>query len=171
MHDDKYFFTRTPKEYYYDFVSIGPKGEVPKRVCLSWIGGTGDRIYSLSFGDLDKVSGAIDDRAKTNNSDRRKVLATVAAAIMDFLHAWPRVRVMAVGNTPVRNRLYQIALVSVLDQIGDQFILLGSCCGEWELFRKGINYDAFMVMRRHTPPAFVVRMPRNTVPPRMSMLQ
>jgi hypothetical protein len=67
--------------------------------------------------------------------------------------------------------LYQIALVSVLEEISDRLVLLGCCCGEWELFRKGVNYDAFMVMRRHTPPAFVIQMPRNAVPPRMSMLQ
>jgi len=171
MNEHKYFFTGMPMVYYYDFVSIGPKGKVHKRVCLRWIGGTTVSIYNLSFGDLDSNTGAINDEVTTNNRDRRKVLATVAAAILAFLSAWPGAYVVAQGSTDARNRLYQAGILSVLDEINEQLILFGRCHGRWEPFRKGINYDAFMVTRRYHPPASVIRMPRNDIPPRMSMLQ
>ena len=151
MNYDKYFFTKIPKEYYYDFVSVGPNGNVPKRVRFSLMGDADVWIYSLSFGDVDKRSGSIDDTVKTNNADHQKVLTTVAAALQDFLNAYPRVYVVATGSTPSRNRLYQMGILSILEEINDRFIVFGRCAGQWEQFRKGVNYDAFMAKRKFDP--------------------
>lgn len=44
----------------------------------------------------------------SNNHDTKKVLSTVARAVLDFLEQNPQAIVMARGSTPSRTRLYQM---------------------------------------------------------------
>jgi hypothetical protein len=42
-------------------------------------------FYNLAFGDRSETNKKIDDKARSNNGDRDKVLATVAHAVMNFV--------------------------------------------------------------------------------------
>ena len=63
----------------FEFVSEGPKGEIPK---LVQFGETNLRgFYNLAFGDKDLTTGEINDSVVSNNNDSDKVLATVVATV------------------------------------------------------------------------------------------
>jgi uncharacterized protein DUF6934 len=68
--------------------------------------------FNLGFGDLNKATGKIDDLAVTDNQDRKKVLATVAATLLEFTRQFPDAAVYATGSTPARTRLYQIGITA-----------------------------------------------------------
>jgi hypothetical protein len=87
----------------------------------------------------------LDDMVITNNADGQKVLQTVAAAILDFFYKHPDTWIQAIGNTPARNRLYQMAINKYWDYIVPQFLVFGMAESEWVLFRKGVNYEAFLI--------------------------
>jgi hypothetical protein len=83
----------------YEFISVGPKGHVNKIVRFTEIA---TAIYNLAFGDLDEKTGAIDDMNITNNSDSRKVLATVAYIVHDFTLRYNKAWIVAQGSTASR---------------------------------------------------------------------
>ena len=66
----------------YEFISEGPNGRIKKIIRFTQISTT---VFNIGFGDLDEETGEISDVAITNNNDSRKVLATVAATIHDFI--------------------------------------------------------------------------------------
>ena len=84
MEEQKYLYKRLPEAYYYEFFSEGPKGRVKKVVRYRLLEEFPKRIFNLGFGDWDDERGDVDDKIKTNNSDRQKVLATVADTVMDL---------------------------------------------------------------------------------------
>jgi hypothetical protein len=47
-------------------------------------------LFNLAFGDWDDEGMKINDRTRSNNGDRQKILATVATTVLDFLHYHPR---------------------------------------------------------------------------------
>ena len=63
----------------YEFDSEGPKGRIRKVVRYTLQNAGGIRYFNLGFGDLNKATDKIDDLAVTDNQDREKILATVAA--------------------------------------------------------------------------------------------
>ena len=65
----------------FSFVSEGPKGRIQKIVKYQMI--TSD-LYNLGFGDRIDNSMNFDDKARTNNKDMNRVLATVLATIPIF---------------------------------------------------------------------------------------
>ena len=66
----------------FEFVSEGPKGNIPKLIQFSPTNLKG--LYNLAFGDKDLNSGEIDDLTISNNADSEKILATVVAAVYAF---------------------------------------------------------------------------------------
>lgn len=66
----------------FEFISEGPKGEIPKLIKLSET--TLKDFYNLAFGDKDSQTGDIDDKAVLNNGDSEQVLATVVSAVYAF---------------------------------------------------------------------------------------
>lgn len=63
------------------------------------------------MGDIDTGSGEIDDLSVSNNQDTKKVLATVAKTVVDFIEQHPKAIVME-GSTPARTRPYQMGIRS-----------------------------------------------------------
>ena len=94
----------------FEFESNGPKGKVRKIVRYSPQNAGGVTYFNLGFGDLNPKTGKIDDLAITNNQDREKILATIAATVLEFTQHFPDVMVYAKGSTPARTRLYQIGI-------------------------------------------------------------
>jgi hypothetical protein len=139
-----YPFVKGPENYYYEFFSEGPNGTIKKVVeYFRWEIDTD--VFNLAFGDWDEDNGRIDDLSMSNNAERDKVLATVAATVIDFMEDYPGAIILAKGSTPSRTRLYQMGIAKVLNEINQSFEIKGFINNSWRLFQKGINYSAFLL--------------------------
>jgi hypothetical protein len=131
----------------FEFVSEGPKGEIPK---LVQFGETNLKdFYNLAFGDKDPDTGEINDSIVSNNNDSDKVLATVVATVYAFTDKHPDAWVYATGSTRSRTRLYRMGLTKYLVEIVEDFDLYGQKEGEWQNFEKGVEYEAFLAQRKN----------------------
>lgn len=108
----------------------------------------GINIYNLGFGDLDEKTGVISDFSVSNNADTEKILATVAHIAHNFTEIYLSTAIFIKGTTPARTRLYQMKISEHWNTIKTLFEVQGLRKEQWELFQKGINYNAFLA-RRH----------------------
>lgn len=145
MHLPAYTYKTNEQFLDYEFESSGPKGKVKKVVRFTEIRKS---VYNLAFGDLDEHSGEISDIAVTNNNDSKKVLSTVAAIVYDFTQQYPHSRVVAMGSTKSRTRLYRMGITNHFNEIAALFHVYGLYEGSWELFEIRKDYDAFLVQRK-----------------------
>ena len=129
----------------YEFNSEGPKGIIKKIVRFTYIT---ENVFNLAFGDLGEETGKISDMVVTNNSDSRKVLATVAATFYDFTLQYPEAVVLAKGSSYSRTRLYRMGITNHLSIINADFEIFGLKAGHWELFKVEETYDAFLARRK-----------------------
>lgn len=148
MQLERYAFVKDPEKHYYEFYSEGPLGRVRKLVEYYRLPDVKTVVYNLSFGDWEEDSGKLNDKAVTNNADRDKVLATVAATVLDFMNNHPGASVFVAGNTPARTRLHQMGINRLWDEINNTFHLYGFVKGDWRPFKKGINYSSFLLQKR-----------------------
>src|SRR5690349_279160 len=122
MNLNKYPILSTNEHLTYEFLSEGPNGTIKKVVYFQEI----DKdIFNLAFGDWNEAEQGIDDKARSNNNDRDKVIATVASAVIDFIKYYPDASIFAKGSTPGRTRLYQIGIFANLHEISQLFIIEG----------------------------------------------
>jgi hypothetical protein len=140
MNLEKYSVVSDNDHTAYEFLSEGPKGTIKKVVFYQEIG---KNIFNLAFGDWDEGGQKINDKIRSNNSGLRKVLATVASTVIDFMKYHPDAMILAQGSTPARTRLYQMGILAAWDEISQSFDLEGFSEGEWEPFEEGENYEAF----------------------------
>lgn len=131
--------------FIYHFYSEGPQGRIKKAVTYTPIG---NDFFNLGFGDWDEELRRINDSNRSNNRDRDKVLATVAFTTLDFTNRFSNVLVFAEGSTTARTRLYQMGIANNLLEINEYFEIEGFANGEWELFERGKNYEAFLIERK-----------------------
>jgi hypothetical protein len=109
----------------------------------------GISYFNLAFGDLNETTGKIDDLAISNNQDRERILATVAATVLEFTNHFPNAMVYAKGSTPARTRLYQIGISANWTEIGTVLYVYGyEPNNGWESFQKNVKYEAFLVKRK-----------------------
>jgi hypothetical protein len=130
----------------YEFVSLGPKGAVTKRIefaKLAWA----EEVYNLGFGDV-QPAGELDDLVVTNNGDRAKVLATVVGAVYQFTARYPHAWVFAEGSTPARLRLYRMAIARHMAEVTQDFRLFGLRDDHWEEFNQTAPYSALLAQRK-----------------------
>ena len=146
MHLERYEFE--VKENRYDFYSQGPEGRIKKAVLYKRLSAL-QPLYALSFGDWREETNRIDDRVVSNNGDRQKILATVAATVFDFANRNPEAFIFAVGSTPSRTRLYQMNIASYLTTIQALFEVDGLFRTGWQSFQIGYNYSAFLLRPRN----------------------
>jgi hypothetical protein len=106
-------------------------------------------LYNLAFGDVDNITGELNDNIVTNNGDAEKVLATVAYAVYLFSSQHPNSWIYATGSTPGRIRLYQMGISKYLMLVKADFEILGELKNEWKFYQPGINYEAFVVRKRN----------------------
>ena len=129
------------------FNSDGPKGRIRKAVSFEYLGEIDDFYYfNLAFGDVDP-GGMFNDLTVSDNKDREKVLATVAATALEFTHHIRKCRLTITGSTPSRTRLYQMKIAAHYTDISELFEIQGETKNGWEKFRKGENYLAFRFER------------------------
>ena len=129
----------------FEFFSEGPRGHIKKGVFYTLIG---NDLYNLGFGDWVETSQDLDDSSRTNNGDPDKVLATVASTAIAFTNRFPAARIFIEGSTAARTRLYQISIGFNLEEISEDFDIQGFTSEEWETFRRGRNYKAFLISRK-----------------------
>ncbi len=80
----------------YEFVSIGPKGQIKKRIEFTPL--KKRNYYNIGFGDV-LQNGQVSDTVYSNNQDIVKVLSTVIEVIKDFLKQHPSAKVFLTGST------------------------------------------------------------------------
>ena len=134
-------------ENYYEFYSEGPNGKIKKVVEYFQFKDMQAEVFNLSFGDWDSATHCINDLATTNNGDRDKVLATVAATVIQFMEIHPNAILIATGSTSSRNRLYQMAISKFLYEIKKLFHIEGFADDDWHPFRENTNYDGFLLKK------------------------
>ena len=132
----------------YKFDSIGPKGIIRKAVQYTPVRSIGKNIYNLSFGDMNKINGEIDDKVVSNNRDTEKIIVTVGFTSLLFVNHFPNAEILIVGSTNSRTRLYQMAINQNIIEIDKFFDLRGFRNGNWEKFKAGVNFEAFLVTKK-----------------------
>jgi hypothetical protein len=130
----------------FEFISEGPKGEIPKLIKFSET--TLKGFYNLAFGDKNLDSGEIDDTIVSNNGDSEQILATVVSAVYSFTELENDAWVYATGSTKARTRLYRMGISKYFDEVQKDFLVFGLRNGEWEEFAKELDYTAFVVRRK-----------------------
>jgi uncharacterized protein DUF6934 len=148
MDSDQYEYSVNESLQTYEFESEGPNGKIKKIVRFSPENADGVTYFNIAFGDAIGESGRLNDKAVSNNNDTVKILTTVAATIMEFTEYFPDVMVYAKGSTPARTRLYQMGITANWDQIDPVLNVYGFREGKWFVFRKNINYEAFLAERK-----------------------
>ena len=146
MNQERYEFEADPTATIYEFVSTGAKGHIKKLVLFTTI--EPPDIYNLAFVDIDSQTGEQSDLIISNNGDSQKILATVAATVLDFTDIYPNSLVYATGSTAARTRLYRMGIANNLNEIEQEFEVLGYSSGQWYSFQKGVDYQAFLVKRK-----------------------
>ncbi|PSL27374.1 DUF6934 family protein [Dyadobacter jiangsuensis] len=100
--------------------------------------------YAVILGDLQN-DGSIDLDITSSDGNTELVLTTVAKDIMFFLSDHPKAEVLIKGSTQARTRLYQMAIVRELSDIGRYFDIHGLTTDGLEVFQQGRNYWGFTI--------------------------
>lgn len=130
----------------FEFVSEGKNGYILKMVEYELTHLKG--LYNLAFGDKNLLTGGLDDKVTSNNGDREKVLRTVASTIYEFTNKYPDARIYATGSTKARTRLYRMGISKFLEEISEDFIILGELGYGVEVFKPNMDYIGFLIMRK-----------------------
>jgi hypothetical protein len=146
MKHERYKYSAEKELMYFEFFSVGRKGQIKKIIEFSET--NVKDVYNLAFGDYDEETQRISDKVVTNNGDSLKVLATVASSVYAFTAERPNVWVFATGSTAVRTRLYRMGLTNNLAEISNDFDVYGLKDDNWEEFLVGEDYEAFLVKRK-----------------------
>ncbi len=78
-----------------------------------------------------------------------KVLATVVATLYAFTEKHKEAMIYATGSTKSRTRLYRMGISKFLDEVADDFTIYGEIENVWELFKRDVEYEAFLVKRKN----------------------
>jgi hypothetical protein len=152
MNLDRYECTAGPQFKRFSFQSIGPNGTIMKVVDYIEIPGIylpdGRPVVNLRLGDWDEQKQHVDDLIVSNNRDREKVLATVASTIISFTEKHGKIPVFAEGSSPAKTRLYQMGINAHLEAIESLFWVYGRIGEDWQSFKPGINFNAFLVIKK-----------------------
>ncbi|MDR6804310.1 hypothetical protein J2Y45_001579 [Dyadobacter sp. BE34] len=100
--------------------------------------------YSITLGNL-RLDGSIDVHGTAGDGDAAEILSTVAKVIAFFLVDHPQAAIFIEGTTAARVRLYQMAIVRELDDLGKYFDIHGFDGSDMEIFQPGRNYLSFTI--------------------------
>ena len=131
----------------FDFVSTGRNGNIPKRIIFMPTDLTG--VYILAFGSI-TGNEEIDDYSISNNGDRNKILATIAAAVDLYTGRHPDRMIYFRGSTKERTRLYRMAISLNLEELSLTFEIYAEIDkqDDFVLFCKGMEINAFLIKRK-----------------------
>jgi hypothetical protein len=105
-------------------------------------------VYNLAFGD--RIAGTDDfsDKVTSNNGDMVMVLSTVADTTFYFWQKYPKANLFLTGSSVERTYLYQKKIERYWEEINEVAYVAGRLNFQFELFEKGKNYDAFLIIRK-----------------------
>jgi len=142
---EKYNYTADKTFMTYSFMSMGPNGPIQKIAKFSEIG---SNLYNFGFGDYNPMNGDLSDTIVSNNKDTDVIMGTIGGIIYDFTNIFSEALIFIKGTNATRSRLYQININKHWDRIEPVFEIWGLNNEEWEPFKKGVNYDAFLGRRK-----------------------
>jgi len=144
MDQPKYEFKRT-NELHFDFISVGKKGEIHKRVTfIEFHYG----FFNMGLGDLNLETAEVDYYSVTDNGDRNTVLATVSEIIESFFELYPSHTIYFKGTSNSRTRLYQMAINHFYDELSERFHILGELDDKMTRFKRNTNYKSFLILKK-----------------------
>jgi hypothetical protein len=146
MFTNRYTIESSENFVSYNFVSEGKNSTILKGVRFSKT--EFENLLNLGFGDINKATKEIDDLVVSDNGDSEKVLSTGANTCLIFTEKYVNVKIIAVGSTKSRTRLYQIGINRNYETISELFYTWGLFDNQWEIFEKHKNYDVFIVQRK-----------------------
>ncbi len=147
MRYEKYQFRTDEDLKIFEFLSVGKKGAIRKRVYFKTFENTD--VYNLAFGDVNPETDDFDDMVITDNGDTEKVLATVATIVFTFLDKYTNAIVHAMGATPSRTRLYQIGISKNIEELQEKYQVFGLFEDRfWIEFKKNVPYSAFYIKNK-----------------------
>ncbi len=146
MYLPRYNLSASDKMMTFEFKSEGNKGVIYKIVKFQPTNLKG--VYNLAFGDKNLKTGEIDDKIISNNGDSEKVLATVISTVYAFTDKYPESWVYATGSSKSRTRLYRIGISKFIEEVKNDFEILGELEKDWEEFNINTEYRGFLVRRR-----------------------
>ncbi|SDF79660.1 hypothetical protein SAMN04487996_112220 [Dyadobacter soli] len=101
-------------------------------------------VFEIVLGNL-RTDGSVDVDGTGDQRDAAAVLSTVAKCIAFFLSDHPDAEIFIEGSTPARTRLYQMAIVRELKDLGQYFDIYGFTGNCQEIFQSGRNYRSFII--------------------------
>lgn len=160
----KKYETHIISEREFQFFSEGDAGRFPLRVRFSLID-TEMELYNLGFGLWDESASQLDDKAELRNGDMDRILATVGQLALEFLVKHPASSITAAGSVvpgkpAIRTRKYQMGINANYEMLSERHNIFGFVAekvngefigqwprwrGEWEVFDRRTNYDAFLL--------------------------
>jgi hypothetical protein len=107
-----------------------------------------DNLFNLALLDIDE-NGIHSDIVVSDNGDMESVLSTVIQTIQVFLALHPEAKVLFIGSTKTRNRLYRAVISKYYQQTERIYEIHGINNWENEPFEKNKDYEAFLIFLRH----------------------
>lgn len=105
-------------------------------------------FYAMLLGDLRRDGTMdVDEPGGIGNIDF--VLSTAAKAITFFLSDYPEAVIMIDAAMPSRTRLFRMAIIRNMKELGEQLGVYGITDGHVEPFQAGETYDRFAVSLRN----------------------
>lgn len=105
-------------------------------------------IYNLALVDV-KHDGTFDDMSVSNNQDMETIIATVIRTIQVFLTFQPTAKVLFMGSTPSRTRLYRGIINKYLAKTEQIYEIHGIIDWVNEPFQGHKAYDAFLIFLKN----------------------
>jgi hypothetical protein len=65
-----------------------------------------------------------------------------------LVNEYPDAWVYATGSTKARTRLYRMGISRFLEEVTQDFEVLGERNDDWETFKSDIEYEGFLVRRK-----------------------
>jgi len=137
----------SPDFNFFEFISVGRKGNIPKRIAFEptkW-----SNVFNLAFGDITEDD-QIDDLNISDNGDRNKVLVTVVKVVETYTEKFPDRWIYFAGNTEHKTRLYRMAISLNLEELSEKFEIYAELKENEAIvpFEKGLNIKGFFVKRK-----------------------
>ena len=144
MDQPKYEFRRT-NELHFDFISVGKKGEIYKRVTFIELE---YGFFNMGLGDLNPESAEVDYFSVSDNGDRNTILATVSEIIESFFELYPTHTIYFKGTSRSRTRLYQMAINHFYEELSERFHILGELDDKMTRFKRNTNFKSFLILKK-----------------------
>ena len=152
MNQDRYFDVKNNRAYtIFTFISEGRYGRLTKILIFEELKRINNTV-NLALGTvLDNQK--IDFTGITNNGDKNKILATVAAIVYNFNEIYPDVGIYVSGSDTRRTILYQRAIAYAYDELTLTFNIHGDISTDDEIhdfqpFDGSKNYTGFLIERK-----------------------